>query len=193
MSDHIKDGTGTGYSAGVDSENRLKTHAITEMSEVHANGKGDAYNLNTGIVTLTNALETSLFYLKNNEDVDFVISAVVVGIWASDGDGLDMRATFIRNPTTGDIITNANAVAINSNRNYGSTNTLTADVYVGASGETKTNGGDHILIRVSEESRNFITINEIIPKGASFGVNILPPTSNTSMNCYVAVIGYLDK
>lgn len=191
MSETIKDGTGTGYLAKVNSSNQLNTRSISENEEVYANINGNAYNLNTGIVTLTSAAETTLFYFKNNEDDSFIITGVVIGIWASDGDGLDMESTFVRNPTTGDIITNANAVAINSNRNYGNTNTLNANAYVGATGETKVNGDDHILVRVSEESRSFISINEVIPEGSSFAVNITPPTSNTAMNCYVAVIGYL--
>ena len=191
MAEQIKDGSGTGYLAKVDTDNRLFTRSVTQSEEFFANENGNAYNLNTGIVDLTDANETTIFYMKNNEEKDFIITAVVVGVWASDGDGLDMNATFVRNPTTGDIITNASNVAINSNRNYGSSNTLTADVYVGASGETVVNGNDHILVRITEESRNVITINERLPKGTSFAVNILPPTSNTSMNTYVAVIGYL--
>jgi hypothetical protein len=192
MSEFIKDGKGRGYLASVDDENKLQVRSVTEDEEIHANGLGNAYNLNTGIITLTDANDTTVFYLKNNEENDYIITAVVIGVWASDGDGLDMNATFIRNPTTGDIITNTNAVAINSNRNYGSSNTLSADVYVGASGETKVNGDEHILVRIAEESRNFISINEVLPKGTSFAVDILPPTSNTAMNCYVAVVGYLD-
>ena len=193
MSDTLRDGTGDGSLARINSDNQLITRATTEVAEVAANRKGNAYNLNTGIVSLTDAAETPLFYMKNNENNDFIITAVVIGVWASDGDGLDMTATFIRNPTTGTIITSTPTdVSINSNRNYGSANTLSADVYVGATGDTMTNGEDHILVRITEESRSFIAINEILPKGASFGVKILPPTSNTAMNCYVAIIGYLE-
>lgn len=194
MAEQIKDGVGKGYLAQVDSDNRLRARTTTESEEIFANRKGNAYNLNTGIINMTDANETTIFYMKNNEENDFVVTAVVVGAWNSaNGDGFDMYSTFVRNPTTGDIITNANNVDINSNRNYGSSNTLSANVYKGASGETVVNGTDHILIRITEESRNFITINEIIPKGSSFAVNITPPTSNDGMNVYVAVIGYLDK
>ena len=194
MSEQIKDGSGAGFLAKVDGDLRLHTDSVIDTQEFAANGKGNAYNINTGVVSLTSADETSMIYFNNGEDKDFVIVAVVIGIWGSaNGDGLDMLATFIRNPTTGDIITNTNDVAINSNRNYGSSNTLSNSVaYVGATGETKTNGDDHILVRVTEESRSFIAINERLPKGTSFGVNITPPTSNDGMNCYVAIVGYLD-
>jgi len=192
MAQQIKDGAGTAVLAAVNSEQQLLTRSTTVGSEIFFNEKGDAYNLNTGVINLTNATETPVFYLKNNEENDMIISGVVIGIWASDGDGLDMLSTFIRNPTTGTIISSTPTnVDINSNRNYGSSNTLKADVYKGATGDTMTDGDDHVLVRVSEESRNFIGINEILPKGSSFGVKLTPPTSNTSMNCYVAVICYL--
>jgi hypothetical protein len=193
MTDMIRDGTGQGYLVKVADDNKIQTRSVTESAELDANQRGDAYNLNTGVVNLTDATETTLFYMKNNETRDFVVTAVVIGIWGSaNGDGLDMISTFIRNPTTGDIISGSDA-AINSNRNYGSSNALTADVKVGASGDTAVNGESHILVRVTEESRSFIAINEILPQGTSFAVNITPPTGNDGMNVYVAVIGYLER
>jgi len=192
MSTTIKDAD-TGYVAHVTTDGELLTRSVTESEEIAANEKGNAYNINTGVITLTDANETSVMYLKNNENDNLVISGIVLGLWASDGDGLDMMTTFTRNPTTGDIITNENNVAINSNRNFGSGNSLLADAYVGASSETKTNGSDHILVRITEESRSFIGINEILPKGSSMGINVTPPTSNTSMNMYAAVICHLEN
>ena len=194
MSETIKDGTGTGKLAGVTIDNQLKTLASSSGTDVAANNAGNAYNINSGIINLTDALETSILYIKNNETLDIFISAIVVGLWNSaNGDGLDVVTTFIRNPTTGDIIDNTNAAPIISNRNFGSSNSLSADVYIGASTETKTNGSSHILARVTEESRSFFSINEFIPKGASFGVNITPPTGNDGMNVYAAVICHLHS
>ena len=192
MAEQIKDGSGKGFLAKVNSSNQLLTRTVEEGEAIAANKDGNAYNLNTGIITLTDAVQTPVIYFKNNEDNDFVVEAVVIGIWASDGDGLDMLATFVRNPTDGTIITSTPTnVDINSNRNYGTSNTLSADVYKGATGDTMIDGDDHILVRITEESRSFIGINEVLPKGSSFGVKITPPTSNTSMNCYVAIIGYI--
>jgi hypothetical protein len=193
MSEQIKDGTGAGYLAKVDSDKKLHTRSVIDTEEFQANREGNAYNLNTGIINLTNATRTSVIYLKNNEENDLVISAVAIGAFNSaNGDGLDMTAIFVRNPTTGDIISGTN-VDINSNRNYGSSNTLTADVKKGASGDTAVNGDDHIIVRISEQSRSFISINERLPKGTSFAVDITPPTGNDGMNLYVAIICYIDS
>ena len=192
MAEQIKDGVGKGFLVKVGSDNRLHTLATTSGAEVEATERGDAYNINTDTINLTDALETSVLYFKNNEDRDFIISAVVIGIFTSaNGDGADMYSTFVRNPTTGDIITNKNVAPVIGNRNYGSANTLTGDVYIGASTETLTNGADHIIVRITEDSRTFVSINEVLPKGTAIGINITPPTGNDGMNVYAAIIGYI--
>jgi len=187
-------GSDGGFKAKVGVDGKLAVRGVEESEALDANKAGEAYNINTGIISLTDAVETPVLYFKNNEANDFIIEAVVIAIWDSAaGDGADMVATFIRNPTAGTIVTSENNVSIVSNRNYGSSNSLTADAYVGATGSTMTDGDDHILVRVTESSRNFIAINEVLPKGTSFGVKLTPPTSNNAMNCYVAIVGYVQQ
>jgi len=193
MAEQIKDGSGRGYLVKVTSDNKLVTTAETVTEEQHANDIGDAYNINTGIITLTDDVETPLLYIKNNEAQDMIILAVALGMFDSTGGTTsNMYSTFIRNPLSGTIISSTPTdVPIKSNRNYGSANTLTADCYVGATGDTMTDGDDHILVRLGPGSRSYIGINEVLTKGASFGVKLKPQTSNTSMGCYAAVICYL--
>lgn len=64
-------------------------------------GGGNAFNVNTGLVELTNATETPLIYIKNNEEKDLVITAVAIGMFNStNGSGTaDVYATFVMNPT----------------------------------------------------------------------------------------------
>jgi len=197
MAEQIMDGTGSGYLAKVNSDNQLLIKSVNESEAIAANQAGDAYNLNTGIVSLTNAVDTPLIYVKNNElTKNLVIEAVIIGLFNSTGGSAtaDVYATIVRNPTTGTIISSTPTdIPINSNRNYTSSNTLVADTYVGATGDTMTDGDDHILVRVSAASRSFISINEILPKGASVGVKIKPPTSNTAMSAYVAIVCYIQE
>lgn len=194
MGIQIIDGLGLGKRAEVDSLNRLRTFSVTEAQAVAANERGDAYNLNTASITLTNASDTPVAYLKNNEDRDLIIEAVVIGIGPStSGSGLGPQVTFIRNPTAGTTISNANNASINSNRNYGSPNTLTADWFKGATGETMTDGDDHILVFTQVSSRTFVPINEILPKGTAIGFKIDPPFNNTSMQVYIAILMYLHE
>ena len=191
----IHSATGNGnYGAMVGADNRLRVRGVEQSEALDANKEGDAYNINTGLITVTNTTEIPLLYFKNNEAKDFIIEAVVLGIYTSANQSAsDAMATFIRNPTTGTIVDNAVDVSINSNRNYGSSNSLTADTYKGAMADTMTDGDDHILVRVTDDSRNFIAINEVLPKGTSFGLKFTPPTGNTSVVCYAAIIGYIQQ
>ena len=191
----MKDGTGTGNTMKVDSNNRAHTYSVTINEENQANEDGDAYNINTDDITLTNATETPVLYVKNNEDKDLHITAFALHAGSTTGGTTseDIKWTVIRNPTAGTIISNANNVAIKSNRNFGSTDTLLADAYKGATGETMTDGDDHIVFKSTNQSRVYATIDELIPKGSSIGIKCAPQTSNTSMTVYAAAICHLEN
>lgn len=189
----LDDGTGSGNSAKVNKNKEVHVYSVGITSAEYANNLGDAYNINTGLVTLTNATDTPVLYIKNNETRDLRITAEVFGIKTSaSGTATEtVDVTVIRNPTTGTTISNANNVDINSNRNYGSPKTLSVNAYKGATGETMTDGDDHLLIVTPDFSRVFASIDEIIPQGKSIGVKVKPPTSNTSMPVYVAAVCHL--
>ena len=81
---------------------------------------------------------------------------------------------------------------MNSNRNYGSSNTLADSLaYKGATGDTITDGTDHLFIYLGTSGRSFVAINEVLPRGTSLGVKVKPQTSNTSQVLYCAAICYL--
>lgn len=191
----IVDGTGTGNQAKIDTRNRLQVHSVNEPEGLDANRLGSAYNMNTGELTLTSANESAVLYFKNNESKDYIIEAIVVGLGPSTGGAsTDIPIIkVIRNPTAGTIVDDASNVSINSNRNFGSSNTVSADVYKGAEAKTLTDGDDHLFFYQPANGRLFAAINEVIPKGKSLGVKITPQASNTSMTCYVALIGYLNQ
>ena len=194
MPDIIRDGSGSGVSAKVDNDLRLHTRSVTETEEVHVNEEGDAYNVNTGIITLTNDDETPVLYLKNNETKDLIISAIAVGFGSTNGTANNpATVTVVRNPTVGTIITSTPTdVDINSNRNYGSPNVLVADAYKGATGDTMTDGADHLVLFQNLNGRLFASINEVLPRSTSIGIKIDPQTtSNTSLRVYAALICYI--
>ena len=191
----IEDGTGTGRKAQVNSGNRLYVRSVSNTEGQEANTDGSAYNINTGYITLTDAVDTPVIYVKNNELRNLYLEAIVFGVQPSTG-GVSTEktyATVIRNPTAGTIVSNATDVDIKSNRNYGNQNILDADTFKGATGSTLTDGEDHLIIQLSEGNRSFAAINEVIPKGASIAIKIKPPTSNTSMDVYTALVCYLKE
>lgn len=191
----IQDATGQGPGAKVGATNRLYTFAISENFEEFSNKEGDAYNINTGTITLTSAADTPILYLKNNEDKDLIVTAMAVGAGPSTGAATDANAviTVVRNPTAGTIVSGATAVDMNQNRNFGSSKTLTADAYKGATGNTMTDGDDIIQFYQSENSRLFATLNIIIPKSKSIGIKFDPAASNTSQDVYAALVCHLDE
>ena len=194
MANQIQDGTGSGNRARVDENFRLHTQATTASSGFVANREGDAYNVNTGVITLTDDADTPILYLKNNEVRDLRIEAIAVGVGpTTGGSGGIPKITVVRNPTIGTIITSTPTdVDINSNRNYGSSNTLSVNAYKGATGDTMTNGDDHLILFQTSSGRLFATIDEVLPTGASIGVKFDPQTGNTSQDVYCALICYLD-
>jgi len=193
MPDMIRDGTGSAFLQKVDANNRAHIQAVNVPVNQNATKNGDSYNINTGVITLTDAVQTPILYLKNNGDKDLHITAIDVGIGPSTGgSGGIPVVTIIRDPTAGTIVSNAIDVDINSNRNFGSSKTLVVDAFKGATGNTMTDGTDHILIFQATNSRSLTPIDEVLDKGSSLGIKITPQTSNTSMDVYGALICHLD-
>lgn len=195
----IKDGTGSGYISKVSQNNRLLVSATVEDLRDHAAESGNKFNINTGDITLTSAAKTTVLYLKNNEDDPLLVNGIIYLLGNSTGGSGDGKMDVIRNPTAGDIITNANNVAtgtgIESNLNFGSTKTLTADMYKGATGETVVSGSDGISISTilsTPSGRNALNVGAItIPRGSSIAIDYTPQTGNTSQTIQVALSVFL--
>ena len=184
----IEDGKGGGSSVAVDSLNRLKAFAVVETEALFAVEAGDAYNVNTGTISLSG--DTAVFYIKNNEDKILVIQAIVVGL--GPGTITDIPTLFlVRNPTTGTLISTATAVDMNENRDFGASKTLTADTYKGATGATMTNGDDIAQIFQTANSRVFANFDFELQKGNSMGLRIEPSLTSGTISAYVAIICYL--
>jgi hypothetical protein len=184
----IEDGKGSGYKVKVDETNRLHVQSINETEVEHAVESGDAYNINSGNITFTAA--GTLLYFKNNEDVDAVVDAVAVG--QGSGTVSDIgEVTIIRNPTGGDLISDATAVSMNQNRNFGSAKTISADAYAGKSGGTITGGDDIVLLYQAQNTRLFASLVFSVPKGQSVAIKIDPKLSSGSIKAYAALVVHL--
>lgn len=188
----IEDGTGDGNSAKVDNNKRLHVQAITETEAVQAAELGDSYNLNTGLLSVTG--DATLVYIKNNEDQDLIVEAIALGSFEGITHSDDPYITLVRNPTAGDLISDATAISMNQNRNFGSTKTLTADVYKGKVSGTVTGGNDAAILQVNPATRSFYQIDFILPKGSSMAIKLTANLSSGSANYYAALICHLkDK
>lgn len=162
--------------------NKLSTTSVTQDESNLATIEGDGYNINTGNITLTNATKTAVLYLKNTGDKDLVIDKFFYILGASTGGAGNLFIEVVRNPTLGTIVSNATPVSININRNFGSNNTITAQVYKGATGSTFTDGADALGTIATDNVTIPIQAGVIVlKKGSSVGINITAPVGNTSM------------
>ena len=190
----IEDGSGRGYKAKVNANQRLFVASETITNEQVSVDKGDAYNVNTGVITLTDSVDTPVFYLKNNDPSNLHIVAIAVGLGPSTGgSGGIPKITVVRNPTAGTIISNATDVDMKTNRNFASSKILTNVLtYKGATGSTMTGGEDFGIFYQTTSGRLYASIDVLIAQGSSFGVKIDPQPSNTSMDCYFAAILHFE-
>lgn len=193
--EQLQDATGQGYGAKVDDHNRLHVDSISTDRESYSSQSGFSFNVNTGLITLTNAAtKNAVMYLVNNEDYPLVITNLFYQTGASTGGSGNIIVDVLRNPTTGTIVSGATAVEININRNFGSSRTLDVTAYKGATGNTFTNGTKALeSILPTSVQRVAVSAGAItLPKGSSIGVNITTPTGNTSITVEFAIACYLE-
>ena len=188
----IQDGS-SGKSAAVDNKFRLKTTAVVETESLDATHDSRAYNINTGNISLTSSTVSRVLYFKNNEDSSFILEALAVGIGSAGTTTESSVITLIRNPTTGTLISGASAVAMNQNRNFGTSDTLSASLaYKGAEGNTVTDGDAIAQFFQSSGGRLFAGINFELQKGNSLAITVDTNTSSGTTIIYAALIGYLE-
>ena len=187
MSNKIKDGTGKSFEAKVDAKNRLKADVRIQDEIVTASKEGEAWNIHSGAITLTGA--GTMIYIKNNEDRDLIAGGMVIALGTASTSDVCEVITY-KNATGGDLLTDQTDVAFKSNRNYGSSNQLAADMYKGKDGGTVT--AEQVgLYYMSSGTRLFAEINKIIPRGSSIAVSIDPKLSSGSVKAYCVITCHL--
>ena len=189
----LEDGTGGGSDARIDKNNRLHVRALIESEAEGATDIGDSYNVNTGLISSVDSA-SALLYIKNNEDQTVVVTAIAMGI----GSGTPTNPavlTVVRNPTAGTIIDNAVVADLNQNRNFGSNQSLAADIYKGVNGDTFTNGDDFALFFQTHNGRLFAGFELEMTKGDSLGLVLDPQIrlGSGSVVTYMALILHLKE
>lgn len=186
MGFEIEDGTGAGYLAKVSSENRILADSVTRSEREQEAISGDAYLIGTGFVTLTSANQSALLYFQNDNNFDLVITRFLIGVRASTGGAENhIRGVLIKNPTG--MSAGSGSPLLAPNINFGSSNTLTLTSEIGAEGASLTGGSTFAAVVAPVEQLTTEAASTIIPKGSSIGVNIIPPSSNTSLQVSVGI------
>lgn len=178
MGFEITDGTGKGNSAGVDRTNRLLVRNVSETIFQNAAEEGEAFFIGTPIITATTAGESALIYIKNNEDDQLVLgSFFLIAEATASGSPNMFRINWYRNPTS---ISSGTAIPA-LNQNFGSSNTLDADIEYGAEGSTVTGGSLAATLSFPIGQFNQLDANLVLEKGSSVAITVTPPAGNTNM------------
>jgi hypothetical protein len=191
----LENGVGNGNKLFVDANNQGHMFGITLDVILDALHKGNAYNINTGPIALTTNTESGVIYFKNDEapvngESTIVIDAIAIGIDDSGTTSGMSSIKIIKNPTAGTVVSDATAVDMNENRNFGSAKSLnsTTLVYKGGEGKTLTDGTDFALFYQDPGTRGFYPVNIEIERGNSIGVKVDTNTTSGTTNIYVALI-----
>jgi len=191
----INDGAGTGAQARVDSLKRLHTDAKSTSILEYSALKGDAYNFNTGSMTLTTAGESAVGYFEYLDDAPFVIEEILFIIGGTTGGTGDGTAKIYRNPTGGTIVSGAVPIEVAANRDFSSNKQPVANMYKGAEGNTIIGGT--IFDSTSRSSFGTVITFDggpiVLRKGNTLSVSWTPPTGNTSQTVKVAATGFTDR
>lgn len=186
----IEDGSGTGRKAKVNLENELETRSIASSVTLHAVDEGRGFNVNTGILTLTNATaDTAVLYIKNTDVNDMIITSATISTGNSTAGDDD---TIVLNQVGGftsasDIIANG-ATGVAVNRNSGKISRVFSGVIkTGGTGRSFTDEviGQRILSVFTTAVQ--IELTTIVPVGGEVGITINPPANNTSMRFMLSV------
>lgn len=184
-----------GNRAYVDNEGHVLARSKSISEQTDAAQKGQSFNFNTGTLTLTTDTESSLFYVKNNEDQDIVISRVFVTMGPSTGGaGKNWSAKIVANPTGGTVIS-AGTDKAPQNFNFGSSQTLDSVAKVGGQAFTCTGGSVPVeFLFPSDAYRTQVPFESIVlPRGSSLCFSVTPPAGNTSVVIQAGLNAYLLK
>jgi len=193
---NIKDGTGTGYLARVDSENALLVQAVSTMHIAHESQKdGSAFALTTGgfLEISETASFSAVFFVKNTDEKQRTFN--VERIRFCGGGAMDAHATVqikvFANCTGGTLISDQVAGEV-ANLNLSSRNEFEGVAYTG--GDLKTATGGHFLTNfqchANGESQNDYYSALSLGKGDSLSFLIKPSEAFTMC---VEVIGYYES
>lgn len=175
----IQDGA-TGNTAGVTADNRLQTVSISVTQIANSSLDGSSYDFNSGLVTLTNAVETPLLYLKNQDPNKVCqIERFITSFGLSTGGANQAIIRLYSNITGGTITTGT--VAPSLNRNFGTSTPALADCRIGATGLTFVGGTNLGQTFTGSAFGTTVLQTEVtIPNGASGLITYQPPAGNTS-------------
>ena len=180
--------------ASVDKSGRLSAFAVSLSEQEKAAELGESFNINTGRITLTSAVETPLVYLSNEtSDQAFKVSRIFSTFLASTG-GVGEASIKVYTAITGGTILNAADVQA-TNFNFASGQKLPGMLKYGAPGLTFVGTPTNIeLLLPTVNIRQLTGFDHIVlPKGADMLLTCTAPPGNTSMVAELGMNVFLEQ
>ena len=189
MADTILDGLGLGYTAGVDSDNRLMVSSVQEDKILEASQQGNFYFISCGVLTLTSDSASAVFSFSNNENRALVVTRIIfaAGIATNATNDLCVLASYM-NP---DGLSSSNGAMPIINGNMGSSNIIDITSELGEEAATVTGGTQGPAFYYKNANTSLFDTSVTLPKGTGLAFSVTPPTGNTSMPVSVALNTYL--
>ena len=197
MPEMLRDGTGKGYLARINDDNQMVTRSIAVEQRLKSTVDGNYFECTTGQQTLTNATETSVMYLRNDDTAGrfMIVDRLFLDTWtSSNGSGNDGTLRYYKNAA----VTGGTALTpVNTNyTSAASAPSVSSSAATGAftTAHASMSGTVWWVERITDKlSLNWSEGAFCLPPGASHGITIAAPTSNTSMK-YNLNVGffYLD-
>lgn len=187
----IIDGTGKGYKAKVDSDNRLSTLAITESTFDSAVSTGKSFNINTQFISITGSGEIPILSVTNNTSNDVALVNFFIGTGVAAGTPTEqglIRAYFNATGLSG----GDDVEVINRNSASQLTFALTAKKHSASSAITATLSSTPVLYQTQgTSSRVFGNVYLFLGVGKNIVVTYQPNGAET-INIYTGFSGYIE-
>ena len=191
MSNSIKSGTGNGNSANVDIKNRLHTGSISRSERDAAIADGRYYIMSTGVVNLSDDVETPIIYIKNSDAIRNVYLDIFIsttGLSAS-GTGNVYLRSHVQLDSSSTIITEAKPALV-GNANTTSQETFNGDVFKGETGDTFVNTIQFVAFVQQPGDPQQNQILAVLPKNGDVCFTFEAPTGNTDMDVSIIITAY---
>lgn len=189
----IQGGNNPGNLVEVDDEGKIQARAVSLSEQASKSLVGDTYNINTGLLTLTDDAETPLFIIKNvSEENPMVITRFFITFLSSTGGSGKVEAEVKRGVDGGTLLDEPKLDL--SNFNFGSSKDPGAELRIGGTDLTATGGSKSIeFLFTGDNQRHLIAFDAIIlPRGASATFFFTPPSGNTSIEVEAGANIYID-
>ena len=186
----LVDGTGKGYRAAVNSDNKLEVDAVSEDAYVHAAENGRAFNINTEAVAYsgTAPFSAGCLYVKNNG----LNTLEVVGWFI--GEKNDRSGGSTTAPLLFEMYGNPSGTITGTaiepvNRRIGDSRDFQMTCLKEPTGFTTT--GSPLLYQYQYNGRAFGTVNFAVPPGQAILVTVSSETD--SFTAYTGFTGYIGE